>query len=307
VQPLFSPSRPRPTMPLLRSGSAKSTLSMMQRKATKYQKFLNLSNVFLLITSTILIFSAVILIKFYHIDKLHFWSSFFTIVPILMIVLGIYTFLVCIYGFAISHSENRALLAVYAGLLILAFIAQLASIFTALELRTTVAHANIAASAVNEELNNYGVDATVTSNWDEMQRDLHCCGGNNYQTGYSDYRNSPVGKNFSVPDSCCHTETEFCGQNIFRKQEQEIRNTIFVEGCLMILQDKLDNDVIPMMVVYACVGVLLALVELITVVLACAFIAQITRKVNREDKMWRQGTADVPDETDNLNHGETVC
>lgn len=75
-------------MPLLRTGSAKSTLSMMQRKATKYQKFLNLSNVFLLITSTILIFSAVILIKFYHIDKLDFWSGYFWVVPVLMIILG---------------------------------------------------------------------------------------------------------------------------------------------------------------------------------------------------------------------------
>ena len=57
--------------------SGKSTLSLYQRRSTKYQKFLNLSNVFLLITSTILIFSAIILIKFYHIDHLTFWSAYF--------------------------------------------------------------------------------------------------------------------------------------------------------------------------------------------------------------------------------------
>jgi hypothetical protein len=175
-------------MVMRRSGSAKSTLSMMQRKATQYQKYLNLSNVFLLITSTILIFSAIILIKFYHIDKLAFWSSYFSIVPMLMIILGVYTFLVCIYGFAISHSENRMLIAVYAGLLILAFIAQLGSIFTALELRTTVAHGDSATTSVNDELNSYGVDSTVTANWDNLQRDLHCCGGHGFQTGYTDYR-----------------------------------------------------------------------------------------------------------------------
>ena len=48
-------------MVLRRSGSAKSTLSMMQRKATKYQRFLNVSNVFLLIVSTFLMFSAAVL------------------------------------------------------------------------------------------------------------------------------------------------------------------------------------------------------------------------------------------------------
>ena len=44
-----------------------------------------------------------------------------------------------------------------------------------------------------------------------------------------------------------------------------------------MLQDQLENDVVPMMVGYAVVGVILALVELITIVLASAFVAQITR------------------------------
>ena len=121
---------------MLRSGT--STLSMMQRRTTKYQKFLNLSNVFLLITATILIFSAVVLIKFYHVDKLDFWSTYFTFVPYLMIVLGVYTFLVCVVGFIISGTENRLLLAVYAVLLSVAFLLQLVSIFSSLELRTTI-------------------------------------------------------------------------------------------------------------------------------------------------------------------------
>ena len=42
-----------------------------------------------------------------------------------------------------------------------------------------------------------------------------------------------------------------------------------------------------MMIVYAVIGVILGLVELITVVLACAYVAQITRKRRREDKGGR--------------------
>lgn len=138
---------------MLRSGSARSTLSSIQRKATKYQKYLNLSNVFLLITSTILIFTAIILMKFYHIDKLDFWSAYFWVVPIYMVILGVYTFLVCIFGFVISGSENRGLIVGFAVMLTVAFLAQLGSIFTALELRTTVAQANIGAAGVSKDLN----------------------------------------------------------------------------------------------------------------------------------------------------------
>ena len=94
--------------------------------------------------------------------------------------------------------------------------------------------------------------------------------------------------------------------------DEEIRNQIFVMGCLEILKDKLHDDVIPMMIVYAVVGVILALVELITIVLACAWIAQITRRIIKRDAMnWRIGDAGrhspSQDETDKLNNHETVC
>lgn len=280
---------------------------MITRRASKYQGLLNLSNVFLLIASTILVFSAVILIKFYHLDKLNFWSSYFTIVPYLMISLGIFTFLVCVLGFLIARTELRRYLIIYAALLCIAFLAQLASIFTALELRTTVAGPKVQPNKINEELNRYGVDASITAKWDELQRDVQCCGGTQFQTGYNDYRNTPIGRNTSVPDSCCLKESNKCGKDIFKKTQDEIDQEIFVHGCIEMLEPKLKGDVIPMMIVYACIGVILALVELITVVFASAYIAQISRKVRREEKIWR-ATADHndPDATDALNH-ETVC
>ena len=65
---------------------------------------------------------------------------------------------------------------------------QLASIFTALELRTTVAHGStVAPGDVQQELNKYRNDSATTANWDTMQRDLHCCGGINFNTGFRDY------------------------------------------------------------------------------------------------------------------------
>lgn len=297
-------------MPMFRSSSNKSTLSMMQRKATKYQKYLNLSNVFLLITSTILIFTAIVLMKFYHVDKLDFWSAYFKVVPTYMITLGVYTFLVTFFGFAISGSEKRIFIAVYAIFLAIAFLAQLGSIFISLELRTTISQAGITATSVNEDLNKYGSDYSITAKWDELQRYLHCCGGNNYLIGFNDYRSTPIGQNFSVPDSCCHEPHEGCGQGVFRLSHDQVRNKIFTNGCMTLLKDTLETDVLPMMIVYACVGVILALVELITVVLASAYVAQINRRQRREEKTWMINVDDrVGDATDAhaLTSMGTVC
>jgi len=289
---------------------AKSTLSMMQRKATRYQKYLNLSNVFLLITSTILIFTAVILMKFYHVDKLDFWSVYCWLVPVFMITLGVYTFLVCIFGFFTSGSENQPMIAGYAVLLAVAFLAQLASIFFAMELRTEVNKNITPTSEIIAELNQYGLAPEITSKWDTLQKEFHCCGGTGHLIGYENYRNTPLGAKNSVPDSCCVHYSENCGANMLQNDKATIQNDIYINGCMEILTDKLRTDVIPMMVVYAIIGVILALTELITVVLACAYVAQIMRRKRRAEEYGRVASAAMmgDDETDKLstNH-ETIC
>ncbi len=78
----------------------------------------------------------------------------------------------------------------------------------------------------------------ITAKWDAMQHYMHCCGGNNYQVGYKDYRVTPIGQNFSVPDSCCFEYVEGCGYHIFHKSDVEIANHIYVHGCLTLLKDQ---------------------------------------------------------------------
>ena len=87
-------------------------------------------------------------------DKLDVWDNLFWIVPIYMICLGVFTFLVCIFGLLISGSDNRPLILVYAVLLAVAYLAQLGSILTALELRTIVGESksNVGALKVKAEL-----------------------------------------------------------------------------------------------------------------------------------------------------------
>lgn len=284
-------------MGLFRAGSAKSTLSLMQRRTTKYQKFLNISNVFLLIVSSILIFAAAILIKFYHLLKMDFWSAYFWIVPYLLIILGVYTFLVTVFGFLISGSEKRVLLIVYAALLSAAFVVQLISIFAALELRNAINSEEEPFSNTRDilkELDNWHNDSSVRDKWNSLQSDLHCCGAVGYSQGYTIYRGVKSLEG-GVPESCCipinnSPAGKDCGKNVFAQTNRHM--IIFTHGCVTTLHHKLEDDVVPMLIGYAAVGVLLALCEIITVVIAAAYVAQIRRKSHREEKMWRHGTAD---------------
>jgi len=273
-------------------------------KSSQYQKYITLSSVILIITSTILIFTAVTLMKFYHLDKLGFWSSYFEFVPYYMLILGVYSFLLGLFGAFVAPSGSKGALIVFAALMGIAFFAQLGSIFTALEVRSSVERDDQGDTLFLNSMDQYQEGGTDKSNWDEIQRDLHCCGGQGKSNGYTQWYNRIDGTD--VPDSCCHNEDEGCGNDIQGKTIREVSEKIFIIGCMEIIRNKLEGDVVPMMVVYACVGVLLAIIELICVVLACAYIAQINRRTSDYSAgLWHYANANnappIPshaDETD---------
>jgi len=202
------------------------------------------------------------------------------------------------------------MIAGYAVLLAVAFLAQLASIFFAMELRTEVNKNITPTSEIIAELNQYGLAPEITSKWDTLQKEFHCCGGTGHLIGYENYRNTPLGAKNSVPDSCCVHYSENCGANMLQLIKLPFKTTFTSTDVWKSLTDKLRTDVIPMMVVYAIIGVILALTELITVVLACAYVAQIRRRRLRAEEYGRVASAAMmgDDETDKLstNH-ETIC
>ena len=57
---------------------------------------------------------------------------------------------------------------------------------------------------------------------------------------------------------------------------------IWKDGCVEILRHKMRTEVRTVLMVYTFLGAILAIVELITVVLACAYVAQINRRDRRE-------------------------
>ena len=274
-------------MGLIRSGSTKSTLSMMQRRATRYEQYITLSSIFLIVTSTTAIFTSVVLIRWYFMPFLYFWHAYYVVAPYMLLALGIYKFLVAIYGFIAAVQKNRALLVVFSLLLVIGFIGQLASIFLFWQLRTEIQLGSLHASQIQDQLMLYGSDPKITKNWDYIQQHLSCCGGFKWDSGYYDYKSTPIGRNESVPDSCCiNGNIPGCGNNAFQWNAQQIQSSIYIQGCIEILQKWLLMDVEPMIGVYTATGVSMALIEIIAVVLSSAYVAQITRRHLREEIMW---------------------
>merc|ERR1711953_1348231 len=116
--------------------------------------------------------------------QLAFWSWYFYALPMCMLVLGLYTFAVCVYGFLISTRESRGLISMIAVFLSIAFLGQIFSVFTAFELRYKIKTERIPAADTDRNMKLYLSDDYVKYNWDWMQRDLRCCGGMHYEVGF---------------------------------------------------------------------------------------------------------------------------
>ena len=157
----------------------------------------------------------------------------------------------------------------------------------------------------------YETDEGIKANWDSMQRSLRCCGSKEYELGFRSWETALGGND--VPDSCCHKEDEGCGRRKIGPPNRAVQNDIGIwkDGCIEILEVMLKEDLLDFSWIYIGVGLILALVELITVVLACAYVAQINRcglcrkfpvsktilfrRVKREQMYSRAATADDSD------------
>jgi len=66
---------------------------------------------------------------------------------------------------------------------------------------------------------------------------------------------------------------------IYAKQtEVVVKDQIFVHGCIEVLTRWLENEVVDIIPIYAAVALGVALLEIITVALSSAYVAQITRR-----------------------------
>merc|ERR1712156_1276039 len=92
-------------------------------------------------------------------------------------------------------------------------------------------------------------------------------------------------------DSCCLKPTQGCGKDLFhnhslKKMAEDVKK-IHVHGCLHAMDKVLKGHVVKILLVFACSGVILAMIELLGVVLACCLANNIAYE-NREKRRLKQ-------------------
>ena len=137
-----------------------------------YQPLLWGLNLLLLCASTAMLYLGSVLVNFYLLPSLWLFSENFATVPHLIIAIGVMLFFFSIFGFVAAASKNRILLAVYAGLMGVVFLLQLASIFTSIDFRNELDVERVLSfqhSEVDDDMAAYWTDPEVG----RCHRDYH--------------------------------------------------------------------------------------------------------------------------------------
>jgi len=254
----------------------------------KYVGILCLLNLLLLISSTACLYFGSILVNFYLLPYLETVNAHCATVPYLILAIGAILLLLSMYGIVAAGSKSRPLLVIYAVIASVVVILQLASVFVSMELKNDMELKTMFVtrnSEIVDEMEKYWEDDDVKYKWDTIQRDFQCCGAFTFRTGYQDWtRSQGHVKRRGVPDSCCLEEDTGCGENdldIFG--DKFAYEKIYVHGCLAVMKEKLTRDIVPNLLVYIGCCVLLCLITIISLVLAAAFVASISRAEGGDD------------------------
>jgi len=189
-------------------------------------------------------------------DYLNFLGDNYTNTPVFVIILGAIIFVVAFFGCCGAIKENKCMMYTYGLLLFIILIAQIGAGIAAFVLKGDL---NTAIKTnMQEGMNNYGkpdhngVDAT----WDTVQRELKCCGVNQWQDWkVIDTSGKPKDQ---VPESCCINEQEGCGKN-------PTDETVYGKGCYDTFSDGFTDNLNYVGITALCV----AAAEVIIISLAC--------------------------------------
>jgi len=147
-------------------------------------------------------------------------------VSVVLMILGLSTFLVALFGCLGSYKEYVFVVVINAvcySLLTLGLFGVVAWLI----LQKIGMHDNIH-EGFGDAMQKYQQEnnGNVTVLIDQIQLDFKCCGLTNYRNWIDE--ENPFGR---VPDSCCKIPSPDCAQDITDEQTEKVNDTIFVNGC----------------------------------------------------------------------------
>ena len=135
----------------------------------------------IILCSIVLIVYGSNFMEFYFLDKLETWLYNAMVLPFYMITLGSVTLVLGLIGVLLSllpnGFQNTVIRKTFALFLAVAFIGQIALIYINVETRINSSDFN----PLHKDLKDYGQVDSITSIWNELQSNLHCCGANGYK------------------------------------------------------------------------------------------------------------------------------
>ena len=171
------PGDPRPPNPL--PGNPRPPTDPMNSKLMK--DWMIPIFLVIIVCSIVEIVYGSIFMEFYFLDKLENWLYNAMVLPFYMITLASVTLVLGLVGVILSRIpngfQNTVIRKVFALFLAVAFIGQIALIYINVETRINSSDFN----PFHKDLKYYGQVDSTTSDWNELQSNLHCCGANGYE------------------------------------------------------------------------------------------------------------------------------
>lgn len=181
-----------------------------------------------------------------------------SLLPVVIIAVGVFLFLVALVGCCGACKENYCLMITFAIFLSLIMLVEVAAAIAGYVFRDKVKREFN--KDFQEQMLNYLKDNHTAELLDRMQNQSHCCGA----TNYTDWENiTGMGKD-RVPDSCCINFAVGCGIKF------NVKN-INREGCVEKIGDWLRKNVL----VIAAAALGIAFVEVLGIVFACCLVKSI--------------------------------
>ncbi|KAM8803242.1 CD63 antigen [Rhynchonycteris naso] len=181
-----------------------------------------------------------------------------SVLPVVIIAVGAFLFLVAIVGCCGACKENYCLMITFVIFLSLILLVEVAAAIAGYVFRDKVM------SEFNkdfrQQMKDYPKQNSTVLIMDRMQRKFKCCGAANY----TDWDTIPLEPKGRVPDSCCVNVTQGCGINFTVKE-------IHTEGCVETIGGWLRDNVL--VVAAAALGI--AFVEVLGIVFACCLVKNI--------------------------------
>ncbi|GAB6019676.1 hypothetical protein CHUAL_001232 [Chamberlinius hualienensis] len=164
-------------------------------------------------------------------------TNLFT-VCVLMIVVGVLVTIIGFFGCCGAIRESKCMLYTYAGLLCLIFVMEFAGGIAAFVYKDDITDQTT--TNLNSTMYDYQDVKDIHRQWDDMQRDLHCCGTYNY----TDWLSILSPNENQVPSSCCTGDNpKICDPTSPDAIVLNVNN-INTKGCMNMVIDEIQNDAV---------------------------------------------------------------